>query len=194
MQRLELPFTGVVDGGAVGLAHAVDHEHEAFIPIRREVGRSGVREMVVDVPDPLEGQRREEVRNPRGERLPREHITVKLARDGIEREDRAVGPVIEGVDDLVNVVQFDACQFQARGKRSGRERAGVLTTADPLLGDGRHELPIHDQRGGRIVSLGYPVLARLELRPVSSLEIGRPVDPADANYVHRSLPVMETLV
>ena len=48
-QRLEMAVAHVIRGPAVGLAHAVDHDHGALVPTGGECRRRGVRAVVVDV-------------------------------------------------------------------------------------------------------------------------------------------------
>ena len=73
----------VIDRGAVRLAHAVDHDNEAFVPAGGEVRRCGMGQVMVGVPDPVERQVGQGPPHLRRERLAREHVVdTARARSG----------------------------------------------------------------------------------------------------------------
>ena len=179
------PSRATIDGGAVRLAHAVDHDHEAFIPAGGEVRRCGMGQVMVDVPDPVEPQVGQGSCTCDANASRESTSDTELTRDRVELIHGVVRGVVEGMDDLVDLATSRPAQSrQARIDPIGNSpvclRRLIRSSATPT------RTPVDDQRGGGIVPLRDPILAFFEHRPVPAFEVDCAIDAADPDDVHRA--------
>src|SRR5215475_4212076 len=121
MNPFELTVAAMKDRDAVRFAHAINHNHQTFVPARSEISAGRVRQMVIDTVRALSGKPMQIAPNQGEQRLFREDLVVKLLADRIERIKFLVGGVIKSVRQLVDLVDRDASFSQTIIDRSDWE-------------------------------------------------------------------------
>src|SRR2546430_1480216 len=91
---------------------------------------------------------------------------------------------IERVHDLVDIAKCDTSFGKAIRDGVDGEVAGMFLSTEPLLGSGRNQFTVNEQRRGGVVSLRDAIFAVIEARPMRLLKGNGFFEAADSENDH----------